>query len=126
MLLGGVFGLVGADGHELQMDLEGGVAQKSCELGLGDDFGGHQIQKDDLQGADVLGFRPGGAHDKDVFPLQHVRCRQVVGDANGHGVPPAYRYLPVMLSGQFLISSGVPLATMVPPWVPPPGPISTI
>ena len=52
--------------------------------------------------------------------------------AAGHGarlcackaIRPHQRYLPVTLSGQAAISSGVPVATMAPPCTPPPGPMS--
>ena len=35
------------------------------------------------------------------------------------------RYCPVMLSALAMIASGVPWATMCPPWMPAPGPMST-
>ena len=36
------------------------------------------------------------------------------------------KYCPVMEFGEFLTSSGVPFAMTSPPWIPAPGPISTI
>lgn len=37
-----------------------------------------------------------------------------------------YKYFPVRLFGAFLISSGVPDATILPPSLPPPGSMSMI
>ena len=45
-------------------------------------------------------------------------------DAMQHLPPFCYKYLPVILSGFFWISSGVPVATTRPPLSPPPGPMS--
>ena len=45
MLLGGVLGSVGGGVDQLQMDLQGRIAQKSAELGFRDDFAGHQVQQ---------------------------------------------------------------------------------
>ena len=84
MLLGGILGAVGGDHHQLQMHLQRRVAQQTAELGLRDDLRGHEIQQHDLQRADVLGLCPGLSHDENVFLLQNARCRQVVGNLNGH------------------------------------------
>ena len=46
--LGGVLGHVAAGGDQLQLDLDGGVAQHPGQLGLGLDLGGHQVQQQDL------------------------------------------------------------------------------
>ena len=64
-------------------------------------------------------------------------CRHICEDEVGarlkrsglhHAAGPLliYRYFPVTLSGQFLMSSSVPAAVMRPPSFPPPGPISTM
>ena len=45
MLLGGVFGHVSGGGDQLQLDLQGRVAEQARELGLSLDLFGHQIQK---------------------------------------------------------------------------------
>ena len=88
MLLGHILGLVGGHHHQLQMHLQGRVAKKTAQLGLGDDLGGHQVQQDDLQRTDLLGLRPGLGHDKDVFLFQGLRGGEVIGDLNGHKRPP--------------------------------------
>ena len=84
MFLGGVLGFVGGDHHQFQVHLQGGVAQQAAELGFGDDFGGHQIQKHDLQGTDVLGLGPSLLHDEDILILQDSGGGQVIGYLNGH------------------------------------------
>ncbi len=60
---GGVAGRL-QQGH---MDLQGGVRQQTGNLGLGGDLGGHQVQDQDLQRADVLGSGPLPVHDEDIF-----------------------------------------------------------
>ena len=47
--LGGVFGHVAAGGDELQLNLQGRVAQHPGQLGLGVHLGGHQVQKKNMQ-----------------------------------------------------------------------------
>ena len=84
MLLRGIFGAVGGDHHQLQMHLQGRIAEQTAELGLRDDFRWHEIQQHDFQRADVLGLCPGLSHNENVFLLQNARCRQVVGNLNGH------------------------------------------
>lgn len=54
MLLGGVLGGVGGGVDQLQMDLQGRIAQKPAELGFRDDFGGHQVQQQNFQRPDIL------------------------------------------------------------------------
>ena len=79
--------------HQLQMNLEGGIAQEPAELGLGGDFGGHQVEEQYFQGPDILGNGPVLGHDKYVFLLQNSGCRQIVGNANWHRSPPVYFFL---------------------------------
>ena len=82
MLLGGIFGLVGAGMHQLQMYLQGGVAQQSGKLGFRCNLGGHQVQQNDLQGTDILGNRPVLGHYKNILLLQDIHCRKIVGNLN--------------------------------------------
>ena len=84
MLGAGVLGLVGLGVDQLQLHLQGRIAQQTGKLGLGDDLGGHQIQQHDLQGTDVLGLRPGLGHDENILFFQGLRCGEVIGDLNGH------------------------------------------
>ena len=85
MLAVGVLGLV-ADGFEqLHVDLQGGVGQLAQDLCLGDDLGGHQIENQQIQRADILVQGPVLGHDENVFPLQHAGGGQGVWDADGHG-----------------------------------------
>ena len=50
----GVGGDVAAGLQQLHLYLQGGVGQFAQQLGLCDDLGGHQVQDQQLQGADVL------------------------------------------------------------------------
>ena len=89
MLLWGVFRLMSGEHHQFQMHLKGRVAQHTAQLCFGDDFRRHQIQQNNFQGADMLGFRPGLLHDKDILFLQYFCCGQIVWYLNRHGqVPP--------------------------------------
>ena len=59
--------------HRLQqghVHLQRRVGQQPGDLGLGGDLGGHQVQDQDLQRADMLGRCPLPVHDKDVFLVQ--------------------------------------------------------
>ena len=71
--------------HELQVNLQRGIAEHTAKLGLRYDFGGHQIQKNNLQGSDVLGFCTGLLHNENIFVLQYSRGGKIIGYLNGHG-----------------------------------------
>ena len=88
VLLGGVARHMALHLEQLQLHLQGCVAQQPCQLGFGDDFGGHQVQKENLQRADFL--RQGAAllHHEDILALQHLFRRQVVGNLDGHNAQP--------------------------------------
>ena len=87
--LGGVLGHMTPGGDQLQFDLQGGVAKDPGQLGLRVHLGGHQVQQEDLEGADVLGDGPGLRHDEDVLPPQDPGGGQLVGDFDGHITSPA-------------------------------------
>ena len=70
-----VFGFMAFCMDQLQLDLQGRVAQKAGELGFRIDFCGHQVQKQDAQRADILGQRTGLCHDEDIFIGQHLSRR---------------------------------------------------
>ena len=55
--------------------LQRGVGQQPGDLGLGGDLGGHQVQDQDLQRADVLCQCPLPVHDKDVFFIKGIKGR---------------------------------------------------
>ena len=60
---------------QLQLHLQGGIAQKAGKLGLGFDLFRHQVQKQDAQRTDILCQRTCFCHDEDVFIGQHL-CRR--------------------------------------------------
>ena len=81
----GVLGDVAFRLEELDVDLKRGVGQLAEKLGLGDDFGGHQIEYEQVQGPDVLVKGTALRHHKDVLPLQHAGGGERVGNSDGHG-----------------------------------------
>ena len=75
--------------HRLQqghVHLQRRVGQQPGNLGLGGDLGGHQVQDQDLQRADMLGRCPLPVHDKDVFLVQGIVGRQSLGNDQRHSV----------------------------------------
>ena len=60
------------------------VGQQPGDLGLGGDLGGHQVQDQDLQRADMLGRCPLPVHDKDVFLVQCIVGGERFRDDEGH------------------------------------------
>jgi len=84
MLLRRMLGLMGGGLQKRQLHLQGRVAQKAGKLGLGDDLGGHQVEKQDLQRTDVLRDRAGLGHHKDVLFLQRAGGRKGIGNLDGH------------------------------------------
>ena len=69
MLLGHILGLVRAGVHQLQIHLQGCIAQQTAELGFRCNLGGHQIQQYDLQRTDILCNSPILGHHKDILLL---------------------------------------------------------
>ena len=55
VLLGRILGYMVPGGDELQLHLQGGVAQQAAELGFRGDLGGHQVQQQNFQRPDILG-----------------------------------------------------------------------
>ena len=84
VLLGGVLRLMGGGLHQLQLHLQGGVAQKAGKLGLGGDLRGHEVQHQDLQRTDVLGHGAGFGHDEDVFIRQGLRRGEFIRNSDRH------------------------------------------
>ena len=82
--MGGVLELTVAGCDELQLDLDGRVAQHAGKLSLGLDLGGHQIHDEHAQGTDILCHGAGLGHEEYVFPVQDLCRRQIVGYFNRH------------------------------------------
>ena len=66
------------------LHLQRAVGQQPGQLGLGDDLGGHQVQNQDAQRADVLALGTLAVHDKDVFMAQLVERGQLFRDDQRH------------------------------------------
>ena len=64
--------------------LQRGICQQTGDLGLGGDLGGHQVQDQDLQRADVLGKGALTMHDEDIFVVEGIVSRQGLGDDQRH------------------------------------------
>ena len=72
--------------HQLQMNLQRGIAQQAGELGLRGDLRGHQVQQHNFQRPDILLHGPMLGHDKYILLVQRTGGRQVVGNLNGQGI----------------------------------------
>lgn len=91
MILVRVLGLVAGRPQQLHLNLKRRVGQLSEQLGLGDDLGGHQIENQDAQGADVLMNGAVFRHDENVFTVQHGTGRKRIWDSDGHTDQPPWR-----------------------------------
>ena len=68
------------------MHLQRGVGQQPGDLGLGGDLGGHQVEDQDFQRADMLGSGPLPVHDEDIFFIQGIVSGERFGDDERHNV----------------------------------------
>ena len=84
MVLISMLGLIAGRAQQLYLDLKRGVGELAQDLGLGDDLGGHQIQDQHAQRADVLVHGPVFGHDKDVLLFQNSPGRKGIWDPDGH------------------------------------------
>ena len=92
MLLGGVAGFMGGGLEQLQLHLQGGVADEAGDLGLRLDLLGHEVEHEDMQGTDILGDGASLGHHEDVFLEQRIGCGEKIGNFNGHGDSP-FRFI---------------------------------
>ena len=90
VLLGRVFRDVGFHHQQLQLHLNRRVAQQARQLRFGGDFGGHQVQQEDFQRANILRFRARIGHDEYVFAPQRAGGGQVVRNADWHDDVPRF------------------------------------
>ena len=84
MLSRNVLRLVRRRFQQLNLDLQRSVGQLAQNLGLGDDFRGHEVHQQQLQGTNVLMHCAVFGHNEDVLALERRSCGQGVGDSNGH------------------------------------------
>ena len=84
VLPGGMLGHSAADGDKLHVDLQRGIAQQTCKLRFGSNFGGHQIQNKNAQRTDILSCRALVVHNKNIFICQNPDSRQIAGDPYWH------------------------------------------
>ena len=83
MLFAGVLGLMAGGTQQLHPDLQRGVGQLSQQLGFCNDFGGHKIEDEQIERADVLMECPELGHDENIFAFENGAGGQGVGDLDG-------------------------------------------
>ena len=84
-VLGGrVFAFVRSRLQQLNIHLQGRITQQAQQLRFGLDLGRHQVENQDFQRTDVLRLCARRRHNKNVFALQPLLCRQTVVNFNGH------------------------------------------
>ena len=79
-----VRGLVRLGAQQVHLHLQRRVGELAHDLRLGGNLGGHQVQDQDLQRADMLGRCPLPVHDKDVFLVQGIVGGERFRDDEGH------------------------------------------
>jgi hypothetical protein len=84
----GVLRLVRLHVQELDLDLQGGVAEQAQQLRLGDHLRRHQVEDREPQRADVLVQGAVLAHDEDVLALENAHRGQRVGNLDGQSRGP--------------------------------------
>ena len=75
---------------EIDLDLDGAVAEEPHELRLRDVLDGHEVQNQNLQRADVLCIGTVFIHDEDVLTFEDVRRRQGTRQFDWH-INSSYR-----------------------------------
>ena len=84
MAQGRILGFVRRRTQQGDVDLNGRIAQQAQQLRFRGDFGGHQVDDDDLQRPDVLLAGAVLGHNKDVFVFQGGAGREISGNLDGH------------------------------------------
>ena len=79
-----VLGLVIADAHQRQFDLQRRRADQARELRLRADLVGHEIEKPDLQRTDVLAQRRALVHHGHALAHKHLMGGELIGDLDRH------------------------------------------
>ena len=84
MFLRGVFRDVPTWCDELEFDLERSVAEYARQLCFCFDLRRHEIEKQNVQRADILGYRTRFCHDEDVLLRQRLRGGELVWYLDRH------------------------------------------
>ena len=70
--------------QKLDLDLQRSIGKLAHNLRLGDDFRGHEVEKQHAQRTNVLMHGAMLGHDEDVLALENRRGRQCVRNSNWH------------------------------------------
>ncbi len=84
MFLGGVLGLVPADAHQRKLRLQRRCADEARHLYLGLDLVRHEVEKPDLERADILTDRHRFSHHPHTLVAKGLKCGQRIGNLDGH------------------------------------------
>ena len=84
VVLGGVFGLVARDAHEVAAHLQRGFRDEAQDLGLGLDLGRHQVQDRHGKRANLLLGRGLLLEREDALLVQDLLGGKAVGNIDGH------------------------------------------
>ena len=87
VLFGHILRFMACHAQKLDIDLQGRVRELAQDLGLGDDLGRHEVQKQKAQRTDVLMHGAMLGDDEYVLVLQNAGCGKQIGDLDGHGGP---------------------------------------
>ena len=84
MLGADVGGNVGCDAEEGQLDLEGGIGEKTDDLVFGGDLRRHEVENGNFQGTDILRGGAEFVHNEDILGLKDLRSGKSGGDFDRH------------------------------------------
>ena len=76
-----IFGRVASEPHKVDFYLEWCIGEQPDEVCFGRYLEWHQIEDDDLQGANLLRMSASLVHHEDVLFLQKFYCRKLIGNS---------------------------------------------
>ena len=83
--------LIGCSLQQKDFHLQGRIGKAAENLCLGDDFGGHQVEQGDFQGANILMAGPLVRHDENALIGQGCGRRQIRTDIDRHRLQDVYK-----------------------------------